>query len=146
MFVPTGHLQSAAMKFSLIAAFVLLALAQGSFAQDAADLERIGQYFEELKNKMTQDLTEIIRNHDLANQAQTFLEDKKTQLEPLATQIQEQLRTAATNLEEHVKPLAANVQTQIQPMMENFQKQLEAIFQRMTEQDPGHRQLNKPSF
>ncbi len=103
MFVFVGLLHSAAMKFSLIAAVVVLALAQGvtlnkkyiifvcdravknwltvffffcpwkptgSFAQDASDLERLGQYFEEMKNKMTQDLTEIIRSQDLTNQAQ----------------------------------------------------------------------------
>ncbi|XP_044027161.1 type-4 ice-structuring protein LS-12-like [Siniperca chuatsi] len=122
------------MKFSLIAAVVVLALAQGSFAQDVADLERLGQYFEEMKNKMTLDLTEMIQNQDLANQAQTFMEDKKTQLEPLAAQIQEQLKTVATNVEEHIKPLAANVQAQIQPMVDNFQKQVEAIFQKLTEQ------------
>ncbi|XP_070778364.1 type-4 ice-structuring protein LS-12-like [Enoplosus armatus] len=122
------------MKFSLIAAVVVLALAQGSFAQDVADLERLGQYFEEMKNKMTQELTEIIRNQDLTNQAQTFMEDKKTQLEPLAAQIQEQLRTAAANMEEQIRPLAANVQAQMQPLMDNFQKQVEAILQRLTQQ------------
>ncbi|XP_040908940.1 type-4 ice-structuring protein LS-12-like [Toxotes jaculatrix] len=122
------------MKFALIAAVVLLALAQGSFAQDASDIEKLGQYFEDLKNKMTQELTEIMSNQELTNQAQTFLVDKKAQLEPLATQIQEQLRTAAANVEEQIKPLAANVQAQMQPMVENFQRQVEAIFQRLTEQ------------
>ncbi|XP_071357019.1 type-4 ice-structuring protein LS-12-like [Trachinotus anak] len=121
------------MKFSLIAAVVLLALAQGSFAQDASDLEKLGQYFEQLKNKMTQELTEILRNQDLASQAQTFLEDRKTQLEPLASQVQDQLRNAAANVEEQIKPLAASVQAQLQPMVDNFQKQMEAILQRMTE-------------
>ncbi|XP_022603083.1 type-4 ice-structuring protein LS-12-like [Seriola dumerili] len=121
------------MKFSLIAAVVLLALAQGSFAQEVGDLEKLGQYLEELKNKMTLELTEIIRNQDLTNQAQTFLEDKKTQLEPLASQLQDQLRTAAASVEEQIKPLAVNMQAQIQPMVDNFQKQMEALIQRMTE-------------
>lgn len=35
-----------------------------------ADLERLGQQFEELKNKMTLELTELLRNQDLTNQAQ----------------------------------------------------------------------------
>ncbi|XP_030596528.1 type-4 ice-structuring protein LS-12-like [Archocentrus centrarchus] len=118
------------MKFSLIATVVVLALAQGSFAQEAFNLEKLGQYFEEVKNKMTQELTEIIRNQDLANQAQTFLEDRKTQMEPLASQIQDQLRTAATNIEEQIKPLAA----QMQPMFDNLQKQMEALIQNMAEQ------------
>uniref|UniRef100_A0A3Q0SU88 Antifreeze protein type IV n=1 Tax=Amphilophus citrinellus TaxID=61819 RepID=A0A3Q0SU88_AMPCI len=114
------------MKFSLIAAVVVLALAQGSFAQEAFNLEKLGQYFEEVKNKMT----EIIHNQDLANQAQTFLEDRKTEMEPLASQIQDQLRTAATNIEEQIKPLAA----QMQPMFDNLQKQMEALIQNMAEQ------------
>ncbi|XP_053302455.1 type-4 ice-structuring protein [Pleuronectes platessa] len=118
------------MKFSLIAAVVLLALAQGSFAQDAADLEQVGQYFEELKNKMTADVTAFLSSQDLAGQAQTFVEDRKTQLEPLATQIQEQLKTAAAKLEEHMKPLAENVQ----PMVENFQKQMEDLLKRLMDQ------------
>lgn len=42
----------------------------GSFAQDATDLQKIGQYFEEMKNKMTQDLTEFMRSQDLTSQAQ----------------------------------------------------------------------------
>ncbi|XP_019957605.1 type-4 ice-structuring protein [Paralichthys olivaceus] len=117
------------MKFSLIAAVALLALAQGSFAQDAADLEKITQYFENLKNKMTEDVTAFLTNQDVANQAQTFMQERKTQLEPLATQIQEQLRAAATKFEEHITPLAANVQ----PVVENFQQQMEALVQKLME-------------
>ncbi|XP_051245990.1 type-4 ice-structuring protein LS-12 [Dicentrarchus labrax] len=118
------------MKFSLIVAVVVLALAQGSFAQDVTDLERLGQYFEEMKNKMTQDLTEIINKQDLTSQAQSI----QTQLEPLAAQIQEQLKTVASNVEEQIKPMATSMQAQIQPMVDNFQKQVEAIFQKLTEQ------------
>ncbi|XP_068432256.1 type-4 ice-structuring protein LS-12 [Clinocottus analis] len=121
------------MKFSLIATIVLLALAQGSFAQDAADLERLGQYFEEMKTKLIQDMTEIIRNQDLANQAQAFVEDKKAQLEPLVAQIQEQLKTVATNVEEQIKPLTANVQAQLQPQIDSFQQQMEAILKKLTD-------------
>ncbi|AWP21593.1 putative type-4 ice-structuring protein-like [Scophthalmus maximus] len=118
------------MKFTLIAAVVVLALAQGSFAQDAADLEKLGQFFEDLKNKITLEVTELIQSQDLANQAQTYMEDRKTQLEPLAAQVQEQLRTAAAKMEEHVKPLTDNMQ----PMVEKLQKQLEALFQGLTDQ------------
>ncbi|XP_034747140.1 type-4 ice-structuring protein LS-12-like [Etheostoma cragini] len=120
------------MKFCLIAAVVLLALAQGSFAQDASNLESLTRYFEEMKNKMVQELTGIISNQDLANQAQTFMEDKKTQLEPLFSQIQEQLKTVSASVEEQIKPLAASVQAQLQS--DNFKQQLESIFQKLTEQ------------
>ncbi|XP_034455530.1 type-4 ice-structuring protein-like [Hippoglossus hippoglossus] len=118
------------MKFILVAAVVLLALAQGSFAQDASDLEQVSEYFENLKNKMTADVTAFLSNQDLTSQAQTFMEERKTQLEPLATQIQDQLRTAAAKLEEHMKPLAENVQ----PMVENFQKQMEDLLKRLMDQ------------
>uniref|UniRef100_A0A3P8PVD5 Antifreeze protein type IV n=1 Tax=Astatotilapia calliptera TaxID=8154 RepID=A0A3P8PVD5_ASTCA len=102
----------------------------GSFAQEALNLDNLSQYFEDLKNKMPQDLSEIIRNPDLVNQARTFLEERKAQLEPLAIQIQEQLRAASTNVEEQLKPLA----TQLQPMFENLQKQVEAMVQTMRDQ------------
>nr|P80961.2 RecName: Full=Type-4 ice-structuring protein LS-12; Short=ISP LS-12; AltName: Full=Antifreeze protein LS-12; Flags: Precursor [Myoxocephalus octodecemspinosus]AAC27986.1 antifreeze protein precursor [Myoxocephalus octodecemspinosus]ABA41379.1 type IV antifreeze protein [Myoxocephalus octodecemspinosus] len=122
------------MKFSLVATIVLLALAQGSFAQGAADLESLGQYFEEMKTKLIQDMTEIIRSQDLANQAQAFVEDKKTQLQPLVAQIQEQMKTVATNVEEQIRPLTANVQAHLQPQIDNFQKQMEAIIKKLTDQ------------
>ncbi|XP_074470161.1 type-4 ice-structuring protein LS-12-like [Sebastes fasciatus] len=124
------------MKFSLIAAVVLLALAQGSFAQDMPDLERLGQYLEEMKTKMVQDLTEILRNHeDLANQAQTFVADRKTQLEPLVAQMQEQVKTIAANVEEQIKPMAANVQTQFQPQLTSLFKMVEGLVERIKEQN-----------
>ncbi|XP_023135734.2 type-4 ice-structuring protein LS-12-like [Amphiprion ocellaris] len=113
------------MKFSLIAAVVVLALAQGSFAQDATDLEKLSQYFEDMKTKMTTELTAIMQNQDFANQAETV----RTQLEPLATKLKE----VATNIEEQLKPLTDNIQAQAQPMVDNFQKQMEAIFQKVTE-------------
>ncbi|KAM6904352.1 uncharacterized protein PEZ65_019017 [Lycodopsis pacificus] len=123
----TGLLHSAAMKFSLIATIVLLALAQGSFAQDASDLEKLGKFFEDMKTKLMQDMTELIRNQDLANQAQT-------QIQPLVAQIQEQLKTVAINVEEKIRPLTANMQEQLKPQIDSFQQQMEAIFQKLTEQ------------
>lgn len=63
----------------------------------------------------------------------TLLEDGKTQLEPLATQLQDQIKTVATNVEEQIRPLAANVQAHMQPVLDNFQRQIEAIFQKITE-------------
>merc|ERR1712035_200253 len=125
----TGLLHSPAMKVSLIVAVVVLALAQGSFAQDATDFERLTQYFEEMKNRMTQELTDFVRNQDLQSQAQNI----QTQLEPLVAKIQDQMRTAAAGVEEQIKPMAAHVQTQMQPVLDNFQKQVETILQTLTE-------------
>ncbi|XP_071770830.1 type-4 ice-structuring protein-like [Centroberyx gerrardi] len=123
------------MKFSLIAALVVvLALAQGSLSAEVSDLEKIGQYFEDMKSKLTQELTDNIRVQELANQAQTFLEDKRTQLEPVATQFQDQMRTVAASVEEQLKPLAATVQAQVQPLVDDFQKQMQDILQKLMDQ------------
>ncbi|XP_071401405.1 type-4 ice-structuring protein LS-12-like [Centroberyx affinis] len=120
------------MKFSLIAALVVvLALAQGSLSAEVPDLESIGQYFEDMKNKLTQELTDNIRVQEMANQAQTFLEDKRTQLEPVATQFQDQMRTVAATVEEQFKPLAENMQAQVQPLVDDFQKQMQDILQKL---------------
>nr|XP_046274264.1 type-4 ice-structuring protein-like [Scatophagus argus] len=118
------------MKLSLIVAVVVLALAQGSLAQDAtSDLQRLSQYFEDLKNKMAQELSQLMNNQDLAGHAQNI----HSQLQPVATKIQEHLRGVAANVEEQVKPMAEGVQTHIQPMVERFQEQVEAIFQNLAE-------------
>ncbi|KAM8883199.1 type-4 ice-structuring protein-like [Synchiropus picturatus] len=117
------------MKFTLIATIVVLALAHGSLAQELFDMEKIGQYVEEMKTKMTKDLTEFTRNNDLATQAQTFLEEKKNEMQPMLDQFQEQLKSAVANMETQ----ATNVQTQIQPIMEQFQLQLEALVKQVTD-------------
>ncbi|XP_061822994.2 type-4 ice-structuring protein-like [Nerophis lumbriciformis] len=123
------------MKFSIIAAFVVFALAQGSLAQDpAAELQKISEYFENMKNKMTEELTTFMRTQDLGNQAQTFLEEQKTQFEPMVAKIQEQLKSVVTNVEGQIQPMAANVQAQIQPMVQKFQEQIEAILKQLTDQ------------
>ncbi|TMS18063.1 type-4 ice-structuring protein LS-12 [Larimichthys crocea] len=118
------------MKFSLIVAVVVLALAQGSFAEELPSLERLSQYFEEIKNKMTQELTEIIQSQDLTNHAQNI----QTHLEPLAAKFQEQLKTVATNMEDQIKPMAAGIGSQIQPMIQDFQAQIEPLLRRLADQ------------
>uniref|UniRef100_A0A3Q1GK09 Type-4 ice-structuring protein LS-12-like n=1 Tax=Acanthochromis polyacanthus TaxID=80966 RepID=A0A3Q1GK09_9TELE len=115
------------MKFSLIAAVVVLALAQGSFAQDASDLEKLTTYFEEVKNTMTAKMTELMNHQDVANHADNI----RTQLEPLTAK----LRETVTNL-----------QAQAQPVVENLQKQMEAILQNQLPKDsnlpPQHHLLS----
>ncbi|XP_056153784.1 type-4 ice-structuring protein-like [Lampris incognitus] len=125
------------MKYSIIAAIVVLALARGSLSAESPEVEQMTQFFEDMKNKLmatAQELSESIRTQELANQAQTFLEDGRAKLEPLATQIHSQLKPIATNVEEQLKPLAANVQAQLQPMVENFQTQMEEMFRNLMEQ------------
>uniref|UniRef100_A0A8C6WFW1 Uncharacterized protein n=1 Tax=Neogobius melanostomus TaxID=47308 RepID=A0A8C6WFW1_9GOBI len=118
------------MKYAIIAALFVFALAQGSLAQDASqDLAQVTQVLEDMKNKMTEEVNKLLQT-DFSNQAQTWIESSKTQLEAMAPQMQEQMKGLMTTMEEQMKPL----QAQMQPMMENLQKQMEGIFQKLTEQ------------
>ncbi|XP_022069052.1 type-4 ice-structuring protein LS-12-like [Acanthochromis polyacanthus] len=125
------------MKFSLIAAVVVLALAQGSFAQDASDLEKLTTYFEEVKNTMTAKMTELMNHQDVANHADNI----RTQLEPLTaklretvTNLQAQAQPVMENIQAQAQPMMENIQAQAQPVVENLQKQMEAILQKLQEQ------------
>merc|ERR1712035_62966 len=93
-----GLLQSAAMKFTLIAAVVLLALAQGSFAQEATDLEKLTQYFDLLKEKVSE-VAAHLQSQQLATDVQTFMNDRRVEIEPLAAKLQEQVGSAAANVQ-----------------------------------------------
>ncbi|KAM3858500.1 uncharacterized protein ACN63O_018074 [Diretmus argenteus] len=106
----------------------------GSLSAEVPDIEKIAQYFEDMKTKLTQELTETIQAQDLASKAQTFLDERRTQLEPIVAQIQEQLKSAAANVEEQIKPMAANVQSQVQPLVDDFQRQVEAILRKLMDQ------------
>ncbi|XP_041664925.1 type-4 ice-structuring protein-like [Cheilinus undulatus] len=118
------------MKYILIAAVALLALAQGSFAQEATDLEKLTQYFETMKTQ----LTEFINNHQLADQAQSFLSERSAAMEPTVTQIKEQLRATFASAQDQIRPLAENVQAQAQPMMDEFQSQVQELLNRFMDQ------------
>ncbi|XP_020789994.1 antifreeze protein type IV [Boleophthalmus pectinirostris] len=118
------------MKYAIIAALFVFALAQGSLAQDASqDLTRITEYLEDAKNKMIEEVNKVFQQNDLAAQAQTMLEGSRTQLEALAPQVEEQLRTVLSTVEEQVKPL----QEQMQPLLQNLQREMEALVQKLTE-------------
>ncbi|KAK7899021.1 hypothetical protein WMY93_019874 [Mugilogobius chulae] len=121
---------SVIMKYAIIAALCVFALAQGSLAQDASqDLAKLTQYFEEAKNKMMEEMNKLFQQNDLANQAQTMLEGSRAQLEAFAPQMEEHLKTVLSTVEEQVKPL----QAQVQPILENFQREMETITQKLTE-------------
>ncbi|CAF99350.1 unnamed protein product [Tetraodon nigroviridis] len=119
---PTGLLHPAAMKVAVIVAVALLALAQGSFGQEASEVEKLGQYIDTLK---TQILSSV--------NAQTL----QSQLEPVAAQLQEQLKSFTTSLEEQIKPMATNVQAQIQPMVQSFQDQITTFIKQLGETKTG---------
>ncbi|XP_019723458.1 type-4 ice-structuring protein LS-12-like [Hippocampus comes] len=129
----TDLTQSATMKV-IIAAFVVIALAQGSLAVDATEMEMIGQKFEEIKNKMTEELSKMINTQELGSQAQAFLEQQRNQFEPMMTKVQEQMKAAAASMQEQLEPMTTNFQAQMQPMVLKFQEQMEAILRQLTEQ------------
>ncbi|CAN9503919.1 unnamed protein product [Ophioblennius macclurei] len=122
------------MKYTLIAAVVVLALAQGSFAQDASMAEHLTRYFEELKTKMTEDFTALVNNQELTSKASTLLQDGKTKLEPLVAQVQEQIQALSSSVQEQMKPLTDNAQTQIRPVLENLQKTMEDMIKQLSDQ------------
>merc|ERR1712033_10590 len=109
---------STAMKFSLV---VVLALAQGSRAAEAPEVEKMRQFIEDMKNQVL-------------TRTQTLMQEGQTAVEPLAAQIQEQLKPLASSIEEQIKPLAENVQAQLQPLLDNFQAQMQELLRKVTEQ------------
>ncbi|XP_062343101.1 type-4 ice-structuring protein LS-12-like [Osmerus eperlanus] len=126
------------MKFSLIAAvLVVLAFANGSQSAEAPELDKLKQYFEDITSQLvsaTKDLSDKINAQEMAGQAQTFLQEGRTQLEPLAAQIQEQLKPLSANIEEHLKPLGENLKAQLKPMVDNFQTQMEDMLRKLMDQ------------
>ncbi|XP_057684108.1 antifreeze protein type IV [Corythoichthys intestinalis] len=120
------------MKF-LIAALVVIALAQGSLAQEALDMDAITQKFEEIKNQVTLEMNKLINTQDLGSQAQTFLEEQKKQFEPLLTKVLDEIKAAAANAQEQIEPMTTSLQAQMQPMLQKAQEQIEAFVKDLTE-------------
>ncbi|XP_018601087.1 type-4 ice-structuring protein-like [Scleropages formosus] len=108
------------MKFSLIAALVVvLALAQASESRfltkrEAPELEQLVKNLQDMSStfsKIAEDLVEKLKTHELTGQAQTYLEDGKAQLQPLAEKVQEHLKPLADSMQGHLKPLTDTWQT-----------------------------------
>ncbi|KAK5602001.1 hypothetical protein CRENBAI_017972 [Crenichthys baileyi] len=136
----TGLFKSAAMKLFLIAALLVLALTHGSFAQDGA--ERMSQYLQNIKAKINQDFQEFMGHQELQDKAESFLEDRQMELEPLAAKIQDQLqdlKVAATNMEEQIKPLTAKVKEQVNPLIYSLQEKMEAMLQTLAKHTKTNR-------
>ncbi|CAL8298601.1 unnamed protein product [Lota lota] len=118
------------MKYTLIAAIVVLALAQGTLSAESPELEKMTQFFEGMRTELmatVQKLSETL-------QSQTFIEDGKTQLEPIMTQIKENLAPLAATVQEKVTPLAENVQETLKPFVDEFQTELEVMFRKLVDQ------------
>ncbi|XP_034016203.1 type-4 ice-structuring protein LS-12-like [Thalassophryne amazonica] len=122
------------MKFSLVAVLVVLALAQGSLAQDALDVDKITQYFNEWKEKLSQQLSAPVDVQQFADNAQTIMNEKKVQLDKMVADMTEQMKAKLAELENQFKPQAENVQAKLQAMAATIQTQMEALIQKVTDQ------------
>merc|ERR1712168_236457 len=117
--------QQAAMKYTLIASIVMLALAQGSLAADPAmeDLTKIFQTLSAQFESSMQSMKDSL-------QSQTMLQDVQTQVEPLMTQMKESI----VPLQEKIAPLGEELKAQLQPMIETFQTQIDAQVKALMDQ------------
>ncbi|KAF0031759.1 hypothetical protein F2P81_016314 [Scophthalmus maximus] len=143
--LPTGWSRSsAAMKFSLVAALVVvLAVAHGSEAGSLvkrdvqAEVDKITKLIRDMSatfTRETQDIVEKVKALEVTNSAQTYMEASKAQIQPLvdkvqaeATRMQEQLKPFLANIEDQLKPLGDNVNVHVKPltdMMASFFQQV----------------------
>ncbi|KAG9335694.1 hypothetical protein AGOR_G00044160 [Albula goreensis] len=122
------------MKVSVVVALVF-ALALGSEAvsvvkREAPELEKLTQYFQDLSatlTRTTQDIVEKLKAHELTGQAQAYIEEGKTQLQPLAEKIQEQLKPLSESMQAQIKPLADSVQAQLEELWKQVMEQTKAL-------------------
>merc|ERR1712183_985145 len=88
--VPT---RQPAMKFSLVAALiVVLALAQGSRAAEAPEVEKMRQFIEDMKNQVL-------------TRTQTLMSEGQTQLQPLLSDFQAQMQELLRKVTEQTKSI-----------------------------------------
>merc|ERR1711976_276048 len=124
---------SAAMKFSLVAALVVvLAVAHGTQAvslvkRDAqSDLDQITKLINDMSASITsatQDMVEKVKTMEVANQAQNYMEDSRAKIQPLVDKVQAE----AAKLQEQVKPFITNIEDQIRPLTDNFNAQVKPL-------------------
>merc|ERR1711976_819093 len=124
---------SAAMKFSLVAALVVvLAVAHGTQAvslvkRDAqSDLDQITKLINDMSTSITsatQDMVEKVKAMEVTNTAQTYMEDSRTKIQPLVEKVQ----AGAAKLQEQVKPYISNIEEQVKPLTDNFHAQVKPL-------------------
>merc|ERR1711976_17038 len=127
---------SAAMKFSLVAALVVvLAVAHGTQAvslvkRDAqSDLDQITKLINDMSTSITsatQDMVEKMKTMEVTNTAQTYMEDSRAKIQPLVDRVQAE----AAKLQEQVKPFIANIEEKIKPLTDMVEK----LFQQVMDQ------------
>ncbi|XP_027891417.1 type-4 ice-structuring protein-like [Xiphophorus couchianus] len=115
------------MKRFQIAVLLALTLTHGSFAENRVN--RMSQYIENIKTKISHDFHEFVNKPVVKEHAESFVEDRQTELEPLAVKIQGQLQ----DMEEHFKPLTENVKENVNPFIASLQQKMESILQMLEE-------------
>ncbi|XP_032436550.1 type-4 ice-structuring protein LS-12-like [Xiphophorus hellerii] len=115
------------MKRFQIAVLLAFTLTHGSFAENGAN--RMSQYIQNIKTKISHDFHEFVNKPVLKEHAESFVEDRQTELEPLAVKIQGQLQ----DMEEHFKPLTENVKENVNPFIASLQQKMESILQMLEE-------------
>lgn len=65
----------------------------------------------------------------LCSLLRSFVEDRQTELEPLAVNIQGQLQ----DMEERFKPVTENVKENVNPLIASLQQKMESILQMLEE-------------
>uniref|UniRef100_A0A665UDP8 Antifreeze protein type IV n=2 Tax=Echeneis naucrates TaxID=173247 RepID=A0A665UDP8_ECHNA len=116
-----------------------------------SDVDRITKLIKDMSTSITtatHDMVEKVRALEMANTAQTYVEDSRARIQPLvekvqaeATKLQEQVKPYITNIEEQMKPLTENLNAQVKPLTDNFHAQvkpltdlMENLFKQMMEQ------------
>ncbi|XP_075873236.1 type-4 ice-structuring protein-like [Nelusetta ayraudi] len=100
------------MKLTLFVAAVVLALAHGSLAQEATDFSKVSDYFQQLRDRVTEEFSTLMNNPALQEHAETI----RAQVEPLTSQI------------------SAKMETDIKPMVSQLQQQMAELLQRLKDQ------------
>ncbi|KAL4629572.1 type-4 ice-structuring protein LS-12-like [Arapaima gigas] len=78
-------------------------------------------------SKVAEELVEKLKTQDLTDQAQTYFQDGKAHLQPLAEKIQEHLKSLTDSMQGHMKPLADSMQTQLDDLWKQFVEQTKAL-------------------
>uniref|UniRef100_A0A3B5MXY0 Uncharacterized protein n=1 Tax=Xiphophorus couchianus TaxID=32473 RepID=A0A3B5MXY0_9TELE len=92
-------------------------------------VNRMSQYIENIKTKISHDFHDKTANLMFRSFLRSFVEDRQTELEPLAVKIQGQLQ----DMEEHFKPLTENVKENVNPFIASLQQKMESILQMLEE-------------
>merc|ERR1711976_850318 len=131
---------SAAMKFSLVAALVVvLAVAHGTQAvslvrRDAeSDMDKITRLINDMSASITsatQDMVEKVKTMEVTNTAQTYMEDSRAKIQPLVEKVQAE----AAKLQEQVKPFIVNFRAQVKPLTDMMEK----FFHQVMDQTKAH--------